>query len=186
VKRFPFAEKSTKLFECLILLVLFRLEPLVTNSDILRRLRYSLDLSDSAMIATFAAGGHEATREQVSDWLKKDDDPAWQRCNDTELATFLNGLIVTRRGKKDGTLPEAEARLNNNLILRKVKIALELKDDDILVIMGLAGLRISKHELSAFFRNKDHKHFRECQDQVLRKFLKGIQLKYRDHLCINN
>ncbi|NOZ38536.1 MAG: DUF1456 family protein, partial [Gammaproteobacteria bacterium] len=59
------------------------------------------------------------------------------------------------------------------------KIALNLKDEDILEIMGLAGLSISKHELSAFFRRPDHKHYRECKDQILRNFLKGMRLKYR-------
>jgi len=41
-----------------------------------------------------------------------------------------------------------------------------------------ANLRISKHELSAFFRKLDHKHYRECKDQILRKFLKGVEERY--------
>jgi uncharacterized protein YehS (DUF1456 family) len=56
---------------------------------------------------------------------------------------------------------------------------LDLKDEDILAILLLADLRISKHELSAFFRRADHKHFRACKDQILRNFLQGVQLKYR-------
>ncbi|MBW6512763.1 MAG: DUF1456 family protein [Desulfuromonadaceae bacterium] len=155
----------------------------MTNNDILRRLRYAFDLSDAGMIATFALAAHEVTREQISAWLKKDEDPAFQDCRDVQLATFLNGFIIDRRGKKEGVQPMPEQRLTNNLVFRKLKIALELKDDDILELMALAGMRIGKHELSAFFRNTEHKHYRECQDQVLRKFLKGIQLKYRDNLC---
>ena len=69
-----------------------------------------------------------------------------------------------------------------NSVFRKLKIALDLKADDVLDILGLANLRISKHELSAFFRKPDHKHYRECKDQVLRSFLKGVQLKYRDNI----
>ncbi len=61
----------------------------------------------------------------------------------------------------------------------KLKIALNLKADDVLEIMNLADLRISKHELSAFFRRPDHKHYRDCKDQILRNFLHGMQLKYR-------
>ena len=64
----------------------------------------------------------------------------------------------------------------------KLKIALNLKADDVLGILDLANFRISKHELSAFFRRPDHKHYRECKDQILRNFLKGIQLKYRPNL----
>ena len=151
----------------------------MTNNDVLRRLRYSFDFSDSKMIAIYSLADHQVTRAQISDWLKKDDDPAYQECSDTQLAIFLNGLINDKRGKKEGTQPELEQQLTNNIILRKLKIALDLKAEDILKILELANMRMSKHELSAFFRKREHKHYRECKDQVLRNFLKGVQLKYR-------
>lgn len=151
----------------------------MTNNDILRRIRYAFDFSDSRMIALFGLADHKVTREQISNWLKKDDDPAFQECSDTHLAIFLNGLINDRRGKKQGPQPGPEQRLTNNIIFRKLRIALNQKDEDILEILDLAGVRISKHELSAFFRRPDHKHYRECKDQILRNFLKGLQLKYR-------
>ena len=150
----------------------------MTNNDILRRIRYTFDFDDSTMIAIFGLAGCQVTREQISDWLKKDDDPAYQKCSDTQLAIFLNGLINYKRGKKEGPQPEPEQRLTNNIIFRKLRIALNLKAEEILEIMDLAGLRISKHELSAFFRKPGHKHYRECKDQVLRNFLTGLQLKY--------
>ncbi len=152
---------------------------LVTNNDVLRRIRYTFDFGDSKMIALFGLADYKVTREQISDWLKKDDDPAYQECSDTQMAIFLNGLIVDRRGKKEGAQPGPEQRLSNNIIFKKLRIALNLKAEDILEILGLAGMRISEHELSAFFRRPDHKHYRECKDQVLRNFLKGVQLKYR-------
>jgi uncharacterized protein YehS (DUF1456 family) len=151
----------------------------MTNNDILRRIRYTFDFNDLKMIAIFGLAEHQVTRGQISDWLKKDDDPAYQECSDTQLAIFLNGLINDNRGKKEGQQPEPEKRLTNNIIFRKLKIALDLKSKDILEIMSLANYRISKHELSAFFRKRDHKHYRDCKDQILRKFLKGVQLKYR-------
>jgi len=154
----------------------------MTNNDILRRIRYIFDLSDSKMIAIFSQADKEVTREQISDWLKKDDDPAFQNCNDTLMATFLNGFINLKRGRKEGELPVPEKRLNNNIIFTKLKIALSLKAEDVLETLGLVGYRLSKHELSAFFRKPGHKHFRECKDQVLRNFLKGMQLKYRDNM----
>jgi uncharacterized protein YehS (DUF1456 family) len=154
----------------------------LTNNDILRRIRYAFDFSDSKMIAIFGLANLEVTREQVSDWLKKEDDPAYQKCTDTQLAIFLNGLINDRRGKKEGPQPEPEKHLTNNIIFRKMKIALDLKADDVLDILDLANLRISKHELSALFRRPDHKHYRSCKDQILRNFLKGVQLKYRDNM----
>ena len=154
----------------------------MTNNKILRQIRYTFDFSDSKMIALFALADHQVTREQVSDWLKKDDDPAYQNCNDTLLATFLNGLIIDKRGKKEGAQPVPEKRLTNNIIFTKLKIALNLKAEDILQILALNGFRLSKHELSAFFRKPGHKHYRECKDQCLRSFLKGVQLKYRDNI----
>ncbi len=149
------------------------------NNDILRRIRYTFDFNDSKMIAIFGSADHPVTRAQISDWLKKEDDPAYRKCNDMLLAIFLNGLINDKRGKKEGPQPEPEKRLTNNIIFRKLKIALYLKAEDILEILDLADLRISKHELSAFFRKPDNKHYRGCKDQILRKFLKGLQLRYR-------
>lgn len=151
----------------------------MTNNDILRRLRYVFDFNDSKMIGLFNLADYPVTREQVSAWLKKDDDPGYLDCSDRELAIFLNGLINKKRGKKDGPQPEPESRLNNNIVFRKLKIALNMKDEDVVAIMELAQFRMSKHELSAFFRKPGHKHYRQCKDQILRNFLKGLQLKYR-------
>jgi uncharacterized protein YehS (DUF1456 family) len=151
----------------------------LNNNDILRSIRYTFDLDDSKMMALFKLAGYHITREQVCNWLKKDDDPALENCTDTQLAIFLNGLINDKRGKKEGPQAEAEKRLNNNLVLWKLKIALNLTGGEILKIIDLAGLRVSQHELSAFFRRPDHSHYRLCKDQVLRNFLKGLQLRYR-------
>ena len=151
----------------------------MNNNDILRRIRYTFDFGDSKMMTIFAHSGLDVSRAQISDWLKKEDDPAYRACSDVEFAAFLNGFIVEKRGRKDGAQPEPEQRLNNNLIFMKLKIALNLKAEDVLAIMKLADFPMSKHELSAFFRKPDHKHYRKCKDQVLRYFLKGVQLKYR-------
>ena len=149
------------------------------NNDIVRRIRYTFDYNDAAMISIFAAADHEVTREQVSDWLKKDDDAAFKKCTDRELAVFLNGLINTKRGKKEGVQPEPESRLTNNMIFMKLRIALNYKAEDILEIMESVDFTMSKHELSAFFRKPDNKHYRECKDQILRNFLLGVQQKFR-------
>ena len=154
----------------------------MTNNDILRRIRYIFDFSDSKMTTIFGLANYQVTRDQISNWLKKDDDPAYQKCDNTRLAIFLNGLINDKRGKKEGSQPELEEHLTNNIIFMKLKIALNLKAEDILEIMGLANFRLSKHELSAFFRRPGHKHYRECKDQILRNFLKGAQLKYRPNI----
>ncbi len=151
----------------------------MTNNDILRRLRYTFDYNDSAMMGLFALSGYDATREEISSWLKKDDDTDFKKCNDAMLARFLNGMIVDNRGRKEGEERKLETRLTNNIIFMKLKIALDLKAEEVLEMLSSAGVSVSKHELSALFRRPDHKHYRECKDQILRAFLKGAQAKYR-------
>ena len=145
------------------------------TNDCLRRLRYTLDLDDNKMVAVFAKAHRKVERDHVTAWLKKDDDPNFEVCPDVMLAIFLDGLINQRRGKRDGPQPEPEKKLNNNIVFRKLKIAFNLQAEQILDILTQEEQNISKHELSAFFRRPDHKHYRECKDQVLRNFLMGLQ-----------
>lgn len=151
----------------------------MNSNDILRRIRYIFDFSDWKMITIFGLAEYTVTREQISDWLKQEDDPAFKKCNDLILALFLNGLICDKRGKQDGPRMKPEKRLTNNIILRKLKIALNLRDDDIIELLSMAQFPLSKPELSALFRKPGHQHYRLCKDQILRNFLKGLQLKYR-------
>ena len=151
----------------------------MNNNDILRRIRYTFDFNDVKMMHIFGLADSEVSREQISNWLKKDDDPDFQSLYDIKLATFLNGLINDKRGKKEGEQPKPEKTLNNNLIFRKLKIALKLKDEDIVAILELADMTISKHEISAFFRNPNQSQYRQCKDQILRNFIHGLQIKYR-------
>lgn len=151
----------------------------MNNNDILRRIRYTFDLRDSAIIEILSSADLNASREQVAAWLKKEDDDTFQKLKDTELAVFLNGFINFNRGKREGQQPKPEHHLNNNMVFQKLRIALNLKAEDILEILQLADLELSKHELSAFFRKPEHKNYRECKDQVLRNFLLGIQRQLR-------
>ncbi len=148
------------------------------NNDILRRVRYTFALNDDKIMKIFQHAGRVVTREQVCSWLKKDEDPDFKEISDTLMVEFLDGFIVERRGPSDKKV-SSEYLINNNIVLRKLKIALNLQAEDIIEILKLADFSISKHELSAFFRRIDHKHFRLCNDQILRRFLKGLQIKYK-------
>lgn len=151
----------------------------MTNNDVLRRIRYIFNYSDDQMMGVFAHADTQVTRDEVCNWLKPDEDAELAPCDDKTLATFLNGLINTKRGRRDGPQPVPEQRLTNNMILMKLRIALDLKSDEALAILESAGMTLSNHELSALFRKPGHKQYRECKDQILRNFLKGLQLKYR-------
>lgn len=151
----------------------------MTNNDVLRRIRFIFDFSDAEMIAIFEAAEQRVTRSLVTDWLKKEEDTDFKLISDKQLATFLNGLINKNRGKKEGEQPQPEKKLDNNLILKKLKIALNLKTEDIVSIFDLADMRVSAHEVSAFLRNPKQNQYRPFMDQFLRNFLIGLQIKHR-------
>jgi len=150
------------------------------NNDILRHIRDLFEFDDSKMITVFSSGDGAVTPEEIRGLLKTTGDPLFIKCTDPQLAIFLNGLINEKRGKKEGSQPRLEQRLTNNIIFMKLKIAFNLKAEDVLEIMGLSGFTISKHELSAFFRKSGNKHYRECSNETLTQFLKGLGLKYRE------
>ncbi|MBN2829938.1 MAG: DUF1456 family protein [Candidatus Cloacimonetes bacterium] len=151
----------------------------MNNNDVLRRLRYTFRLGDNKMIEIFSHVGSSVTKEQLIGWHKKDDDPDYLECSGAKLALFLDGFIIEKRGRIENAPQNNDLSINNNIILRKLKIALELQAEDMLEILKSAEFIISKHELSAFFRRPDHQHYRICNDQLLRRFLKGLRLKYR-------
>ena len=151
----------------------------MTNNDIFRRIRYTFDLKDNTIVKIFALADVSVTQEQVTAWLKKDEDDAFVTMKNKELASFLNGFISFKRGKREGPQPAPEAQLNNNMVFQKLRIALNMKAEDILEVFDQVGLPLSAHELSAFFRKPSHKNYRECKDQMLRNFLMGIQLQLR-------
>jgi len=154
----------------------------MTNNDIVRQLRYALNINDSTMIEIFKLADHEIEQSHLTGLLKKEDEGGFVNCSDDVLRYFLDGLILHKRGRKEikpGETRKSDSRLTNNTILKKLRIALELKEDDMLGILKLASVDISKSELTALFRKEGHKNYKECGDQFLRKFLKGLIVRYR-------
>ena len=149
------------------------------NNDIFRRLRFIFDFTDDQMMRLFALADCPVSRSEVSDWLKKEDHESFVPLPDLYLAIFLNGFINYKRGKREGPQSKPENTLNNNIIMRKLKIALSLKTEEMLEIFTLADFRLSPHEISAIFRNPKQRQYRVCKDQFLRNFLIGLQIQYR-------
>ncbi|EUB28339.1 DUF1456 family protein [Fusobacterium sp. CM22] len=156
----------------------------MTNNDFLRRLRYALNIKDNVMVQIFKKGNIVLTREDVVDYLKKDIDEGFKKLNNNDLIAFLDGLIIQKRGKReDGTpIPQVKVTKNNlnNILLRKLRIALSFKSYDMIKIFKLGGVEISEGELSALFRSEDHKNYKECGDKYIRVFLKGLTEFYRN------
>jgi uncharacterized protein YehS (DUF1456 family) len=173
----------------------------MNNSDILIRLRYALDIKDSDMIEIFKLGDLEVTKEEVIKMLTKskgsyhneaddnDDDVEEDEDNVSNfmLESFLNGFIIFKRGKQDPIVGQPERPVLslkergsvNNVMLKKLKIALTLTSQDMLDILEEAGVNVTKGELSALFRKEGHKHYIECGDKYARNFLKGLAIRYR-------
>ncbi|WP_432361495.1 DUF1456 family protein [Sporosarcina sp. UB5] len=164
----------------------------MNNNDILIRLRYALDLKNTEMVDIFKLGGVEVTKEDVLLLLTKSNDDEAEnelqmKCTNHMLDSFLNGLIIYKRGKQEPKpgQPQAPAGSSitnenvNNILLKKVKIALALTGEDMLDILEDAGVIVSKGELSAVLRKEGHKNYKPCLDRYARNFLKGLALKYR-------
>lgn len=154
------------------------------NNDVLRSIRYMLNISEFKLVEIVKMGGGEVTQAQMNAFIKKEDEPGFEACPQNVMARFLNGLIYLRRGKDETRPPLAPELPTNNVVLKKLRVAFELKDEDILSMLYEAGFKVTKTELSALFRKEGHHNYRECGDQLLRNFLKGLtnRLKKLDAL----
>lgn len=173
----------------------------MNNNDILIRLRYALDIKDLDMIEIFKLGNITVTKEELQRMLlnpKKGShldltedefiaNDNMKKCNNNMFEAFLNGFIVFKRGRKESDSGQQNQQVHmikdnksvNNVMLKKVKIALSLTGEDMLDIFKLAGVELSKGELSAVFRKEGQRNYKECGDRYARNFLKGLAIKYR-------
>lgn len=152
------------------------------NNDVMRSIRYMLDLSDGKLVEITRLPDPAFPIEpgDIQAFLKKEDDEDFLPCSNRVLAHFLDGLVLYYRGPDErGPQRPVEARVTNNVVLKKLRVAFQLKDVDMHHIFQEAGFPLSKPELTALFRQADHKHFRLCGDQILRNFLKGLTLRFR-------
>ena len=150
----------------------------MTHNDTLRRLRYALNINDDKIAETIALTGRNTTADEVVNWLKREDETGYTELSPALFCRFLDGLIIDKRGPHpSGITPEPLEFLSNNEILKKLRIALELQADDMVAIFQRVEFTVTKAELGAFFRRPEHRNFRKCPEQVLKKFIKGLSTK---------
>jgi len=164
----------------------------MTNNDLLRRLRYAFDFSNQGAAKLFSLDPATAISMSTDDLmarLAKEEDEDYIACTDAELAAFLDGLIVSKRGLREPSAATPknshqdktnEFRLSKNDILKKLRIAMSYREPEMLATLKSGGSELSKAELSALFRNPKHKHYRACGNQVLRNFIKGLTETLRE------
>lgn len=166
----------------------------MNNNDRLLRLRYAIDLKDSDLIKAFELGGVPLTKEEARAVLTKvqdkhEDDAeknVYEKAlNNQVFDAFLNGLILLARGpqkeKPTGTAvqPSKDIKNINNVLLKKLKIALSMTTEDILAIFAEVELYPSKGEIGAFLRKEGQRNFKPCGDKYMRNFLKGLGIYNR-------
>ncbi len=149
----------------------------MTTNDTLSRLRYALNISDAKVAKTIALTGRKTTTEEVVAWLKREDEEGYVELSHALLCRFLDGLIIDKRGPHpSGSIPEPLDFLPNNEILKKLRIALNLKEVDVLAVFKKADFTVTKAELGSFFRKEGHRNYRKVPEQVLRKFIQGLSV----------
>jgi uncharacterized protein YehS (DUF1456 family) len=147
----------------------------MNNNDILRRLRYALNFTDVQMAKTIAHVEGKLDPVQVGRWLKREDHDDFQPLSDAGLCRFLDGLIIEKRGPRpDGAIPEPLEFISNNEVLKKLRIALALRDEGMMSVFKEADFVVTKAELGSFFRKEGQRNFSKCPEQVLRKFINGL------------
>lgn len=156
------------------------------NNGVMRSLRYLLHYDDARMAELLVLGGYRGEKKEggrealMTGLLKREDEEGFFACSDEVLTNFLDGLILYRRGPSDKPKPTPRTySINNNIILKKLRIAFELREEDMIDIFARGDFEISGTELSALFRRPGHKNYRHCGDQLLRKFLKGLTVSGR-------
>jgi uncharacterized protein YehS (DUF1456 family) len=148
----------------------------MTPNDVLRSLRYILNVRDEKIREILELGQGRASLADIEAYLRSEEEPGFAPCTDEVLSRFLNGLILFKRGSDPARPPmPVERRMTNNTVMKKLRVAFELKDTDLIRLIEKQGtLKVSKSELGAFFRAPDHRNYRDCGDQYLRNLLKGL------------
>jgi uncharacterized protein YehS (DUF1456 family) len=151
----------------------------MANNKLLISIRDALELDTATMIDIFRAAGREVGESAISAFLKTENEDGHIPCNNPIMRFFLDGLIIHKRGKQEGSQMSTEAPpsdLSYNAILKKLRIALDLKEEDMIAIFSSAGVVMTKHELTALFRKPGHKHYKACTNQLLFDFINGVAL----------
>lgn len=153
------------------------------NDDVIQSIRHMLDLNDIEIANILKLRGYKPERGEVAQIFKSQnlpDDEKGEDCSHVLMAHFLDGLIYHKRGKSKKHPPRPiKTPVTNNMVLKKLRVAFKLQEKDMHDILERGGFSISKHEMSALFRRKGHDNYRECGDQILRYFLKGLTERLR-------
>jgi len=147
-------------------------------NDILFKIKTALSLSDEDMIKAYKLADYNMSTDRLNSILKRHQDKDYAQATYEELGVFLDGLIALKRGEKPNKPQNEEVALDNNLIMKKLRVALELKEPELLIVFGLSDIEITKRQIGSLFRRNGHKNFKVCSDELLIGFLDGLDEFY--------
>jgi len=149
-----------------------------STNEILYRIKKALNLSEEEILKAYELEEYEMKASHLDALLTRRQDKSFQLCSYEELGVFLDGLVTLKRGPSPKNNENLEVTLTNNLILKKLRIALELKEAETEIIFGLADVTLTKQQLASLFRKESHKNFKKCSDALLIAFLEGLDEFY--------
>ena len=151
----------------------------MNTNDVLYKIKNALKLSSEDILKAYELEAYNMDKTHLDALLKRRQEKGSKLCSYEELGVFLDGLVTLKRGpspKKADTSESVE--LTNNLILKKLRIALELKEAETEIIFSLGEAELSKQQLASLFRKEGHKNFKECSNELLMAFLNGMDEFY--------
>ncbi len=149
------------------------------TNDILYKIQKALNLSPEEMLEAYTLAEYKIDATHLDSLLKRHQDEGSKLCSYEELGVFLDGFVILKRGPSPKkTTNDKAVELTNNLILKKLRIALELKEAETEIIFSLGEAELSKQQLASLFRKEGHKNFKECSDELLMAFLYGLDEFY--------
>ncbi len=149
------------------------------TNDILYKIQKALNLSQEEMLEAYKLAEYKMDATHLDSLLKRRLEEGFKLCSYEELGIFLDGFVTLKRGPSPKKNNDDEVvELTNNLILKKLRIALELKEAETEIIFSLADIELSKQQLASLFRKEGHKNFKECSDELLMAFLDGLDEFY--------
>jgi len=150
-------------------------------NDILFKIKTALSLTDKEIIESYHLVGLEMSQERLDSILKRRQDKGYSEATYEELGLFLDGLVALKRGEPSTKRNEDEVvELTNNLILKKLRVAMNLKESELIIIFALAELPLTKRQIGSLFRKEGGKNFKACSDELLLTFIEGLDEFYYD------
>jgi len=152
----------------------------VKLSYIIQSLKESLNLNRKQILHIYSLEDYAMDENRLNDILKNPSKKGAKEPTFEELGIFLDGLFEYKRGEKPNIPEDIEIELDNNLILKKIRSALNLKEYEIALIFELADFKISKSQIKDLFRSTNHPKIKICDNKTLKAFLDGLKEFYFD------